>query len=165
MTSPWPHDDNAALIAFYGNPAVGAWATANLVQIVPPWSMQYKGDDGKVTPIRHFLIHRKCFDSLGRVFAAIWKAYGQDQKRIEAIGLHWFGGSYAPRNVRGSEDKLSCHALAAAIDLDPEHEPMNRTHASYMLPDVIAAFKAEGWYWGGDFHTRQDPMHFQAAHE
>jgi len=50
-------------------------------------------------------------------------------------------------------------------DLDPEHEPMNRNHVSHMPQVVIDAFKAEGAFWGGDFHARQDPMHFQFATE
>ena len=79
--------------------------------------------------------------------------------------MHWFGGCYAPRNVRGSGTKLSAHAFAAAIDLDAEHEPMNRNHTSHMPQVVIEAFEAEGAYWGGKFRTRQDPMHFQFATE
>lgn len=34
------------------------------------------------------------------------------------------------------------------------------------MPDaVVQCFKSEGWFWGGDFKSRKDPMHFQAAHE
>src|SRR5262249_40319999 len=95
----------------------------------------------------------------------IWGHYQRDQTQIEAIGLHWFGGCYAPRNVRGSSTKMSTHAFAAAIDLDPEHEPMTREHKSQMPQPVIDAFKGEGAYWGGDFRVRQDPMHFQFATE
>ena len=89
----------------------------------------------------------------------------RNQPKIEALNLHWYGGCYAPRSVRGSDSKLSCHAFAAAIDLDPEHEPMNRAHQTNMPQLVIDAFKAEGAYWGGDFRSRQDPMHFQFATE
>ena len=28
-------------------------------------------------------------------------------------------------------------------------------------PALIAAFAANGLIWGGDFHGRKDPMHFQ----
>jgi hypothetical protein len=160
----WPHDDNASLIAFYGDPMSRVFAQ-NLVPFTPPWRMSYKDDAGKVTPVKHFVVHRRCHDALTRIFAAIWSAYGQDQRRIAADNLHWYGGCYAPRPVRGSSTKLSCHAFAAAIDLDPEHEPMNRNHQSNMPQVVIEAFKAEGAFWGGDFKTRQDPMHFQFATE
>lgn len=160
----WPHDDNASLIAFYGDPASRVFAQ-NLVPFTPPWQMSYKADSGKVTAVRHFVVHRKCLDAFTRAFAKIRDAYGKNQNRIEADNLHWFGGCYAPRNVRGSATKLSTHAFAAAIDLDPEHEPMNRNHVSHMPQVVIDAFKAEGAFWGGDFHSRQDPMHFQFATE
>ena len=160
----WPHDDNSSLIAFYGGPIRRVFVQ-NLVLFVPPWRMSYKDDAGKVTPVKHFVVHRKCSDAITRVFAAIWNAYSNDQARIEADNLHWFGGCYAPRNVRGSSTKLSTHAFAAAIDLDPEHEPMNRNHVSHMPQVVIDAFKAEGAFWGGDFRARQDPMHFQFATE
>ena len=164
MPSPWPHDDNDSLIGFYGDPGSRVFAM-NLIPIVPPWQMFYKDDAGHVTPVKHFVVHTKCHDSLARVFASIWASYGQSQPRIELDNLHWYGGCYAPRNVRGSDTKLSCHAFAAAIDLDPEHNPLNRTHTSKMPQVVVDAFKAEGWFWGGDFISRQDPMHFQAAHE
>lgn len=161
----WPHDDNASLIAFYGEPTSRVFAQ-NLVPFVPPWSLLYKDDNGKVTPVRHFVVHTKIHDPLARIFDAILLAYGGDQAKIEADNLHWYGGCYAPRVVRGSTTgKLSCHAFAAAIDLDPEHEPMNRNHQSKMPQVVVDAFKAEGFFWGGDFKTRQDPMHFQAATE
>lgn len=160
----WPHDDNNSLIAFYGDPSSRVFAQ-NLVPFIPPWHMLYKDDNAKVTPVTHFVVHVKCRDSLARVFTMIWATVGQDQDKINAMGMQWYGGCYAPRNVRGSAGKLSTHAFAAGIDLDPEHEPMNRTHTSHMDPIVIKAFKAEGWFWGGDFNSRQDPMHFQAAHE
>lgn len=160
----WPHDDNASLIAFYGDPGSRIFAQ-NLVPFTPPWQMYYKDDATRVTPVRHFVVHRKCVAAFTRAFATVWRFYGNSQRRIEAENLHWFGGCYAPRNVRGSSSKLSTHAFAAAIDLDPEHEPLNRTHASHMPQCVIDAFKAEGAFWGGDFRTRQDPMHFQFATE
>jgi hypothetical protein len=160
----WPHDDNDSLIAFYGDPASRVFAQ-NLVPFTPPWLMYYKDDAGEVMPVRHFVVHRKCHDALARIFAAIWSAYRQDETRIEGDNLHWYGGCYAPRVVRGSNAKLSCHAFAAAIDLDPEHEPMNRTHVSHMPQVAIDAFRVEGAFWGGDFKQRQDPMHFQFAKE
>ena len=161
----WPHDDNASLIAFYGDPASRVFAQ-NLVPLSPPWRMLYKDDAGRITPVGHFVVHRKCQGALALIFANIWNAYGHDQARVEADNLHWFGGCYAPRVVRGSTTgKLSTHAFAAAIDLDPEHEPMNRNHVSHMPQVVIDAFEAEGAFWGGKFRQRQDPMHFQFATE
>lgn len=162
--SPWPLDTNAALIAFYGNP-FSRMFSMNLIPFFPNWQMVYKDDNGKVSQIRHFVVHKKCHESLSRIFSSIWSAYGQDQSKIEGVNLHWYGGCYAPRNVRGSSSKISCHGFAAALDIDPDHNAMNYNHQSKMPKVVIDAFKAEGWSWGGDYHSRQDPMHFGAAHE
>jgi D-alanyl-D-alanine carboxypeptidase len=161
MSSDWPHDDTAALIAFYGDPRRDGFVEHNLVYIVPPWKMVLSWDPAHAVP--RFLFHRRCKDALDRVFAAIWKCYGESQQRVEDIDLHLWGGAYNYRPIRGSS-RLSCHAFGAAIDLAPEQNPMGHSRG-HMPPDVIAAFKAEGAYWGGDFHTRLDPMHFQFAHE
>lgn len=160
----WPHDDTASLIEFYGDPSHPHFQVEELTTFTPPWAMSYKGDDGKVSPVRRFQVHRKTFLAMTMAFADIWAHYGRSQQAIEAIGLHWYGGCFNYRPVRGSS-RLSCHAFAAAIDLDPEHNPMNRGHLSKMAQPVVDAFKKQGAFWGGDFISRQDPMHFQWAHE
>jgi D-alanyl-D-alanine carboxypeptidase len=53
--------------------------------------------------------------------------------------------------------------LSIVVDLDPEHNPLNRTHSRKMPQAAIDAFKAQGAFLGGDFKSRQDPMHFQFA--
>jgi hypothetical protein len=94
-----------------------------------------------------------------------WDAYGRDQAQVDEAGLSNYSGSYNYRSVRGSV-RLSCHAFGAAIDIDAEQNPMNYNgdHGN-MPPIVINAFKSVGWFWGGDYQTRKDPMHFGAATE
>ncbi len=81
--------------------------------------------------------------------------------------LEWPSGVIAQAFSAEDPDSLRGPQFAAAWcdDLDPEHEPMNRNHLSKMPQVVVDAFEAEGWFWGGRFKQRQDPMHFQAAHE
>ncbi len=161
MTNVWPHDDTAALIAFYGDPRRDDFCEQNLAYCTPPWKMVLSWETSHF--ILKFQIHKKCKDSLDRILAAIWETYGESQDRIEQSGLHLWGGTYNYRPIRGTS-RLSCHAFGAAIDLDPDHNPMG--HSKSRLPaDVISAFKTEGVYWGGDFHSRRDPMHFQWARE
>ena len=142
---------------FYGNPrgAVGrsnsAWEAANLAHVSPPFKMFY---DGK--PVQSVKIHRKCADSLSRVFAAIWIAAGRDQATIDRWGVSHFGGSYNFRLMRGSSH-LSMHSYGCAIDLAPERFPMGR-HDHTFVPQVIQAFANEGWE-----NLPNDRMHFQAA--
>lgn len=154
----WPHDDTQSLVAFYGDPRKRGF-TDNLVLVKPPWRMTYEGKS-----IKGVQIHRKCAASLKSVFDEIWEAVDQDPHKLPPGAVN-FSGSYNFRPVRGSS-RLSCHAFGAAIDLDAERNPMNSRGSKGTMSDiVIDAFKNEGWYWGGDFRSRKDPMHFQAAHE
>ena len=79
--------------------------------------------------------------------------------------MHLYGGCYNFRLIKNS-NRLSCHAWGAAIDLDPEKNPLGVKYdeSKGMMPRaVINIFEAEGWKWGGRFTKRPDCMHFQAA--
>ncbi len=161
MTNAWPHDDTDSLIAFYGDPRRDDFVEQNLVYAAPPWKMVLSWDTAH--SVQRFLFHRRCKDALDRAFTAIWKIYGESQTRIEDVGLHLWGGAYNYRPIRGAH-RLSCHAFGAAIDLAPDQNPMGHCKG-HMPAAVVAAFNIEGAWWGGDFHTRLDPMHFQFARE
>lgn len=153
--SQWPHDDTASLTAFYGPPAT----SSNMVLVVPPWPITYEG-----RPCRGVQIHRKCAASLKAVFDDIALQVGHDWSKLPP-GATVFSGSYNPRPIRGSS-RPSCHSFGAAVDWDSEQNTMNYNgDKGSMSPIVVGAYKRQGWYWGGDFHSRQDPMHFQAANE
>lgn len=142
---------------FYGNPrgagghSSPAWEAANLTRVSPPFKMFYAGK-----PVQSVKIHRKCAESLGRVFAAIWEAAKHDQATIDRWGVSIFGGSYNFRLMRGSSH-LSMHSYGCALDLAPERFPMGR-HDQTFVPQVIQAFANEGWE-----NLPNDRMHFQAA--
>jgi len=130
-----------------------------MVLVTPPWQMTFDGQ-----PVRGVEIHQKLAVSLTAVFEDIAAQVGRDWTRLPP-GAVKFSGSYNFRNIRGST-RMSCHAFGAAIDMDAEANPMNTNGGrGTMSHIVIDAFKRQGWYWGGDFHSRQDPMHFQAANE
>lgn len=115
-----------------------------------------------VTTINRVRVHRKVADSLTRVLSAIWDASGCSQPVIESWGCHLIGGAYNFRPQRGS-NKLSMHAYGCAIDLDPDRNAMGDQTPNFMnIPQVLNAFKAEGWRWGGTF-SRPDGMHWQAT--
>jgi hypothetical protein len=79
--------------------------------------------------------------------------------------MHLYGGTYNYRRISGSSN-LSLHAFGAAIDLDPDHNPLGmpwRADAGMMPMEVVEIFEAEGWKWGGRFQSRKDCMHFQAT--
>lgn len=149
----WPNDDPASLKAFYGDPDKGE-PGKRLVPVTPPFRMTY---DGK--PIKAIQFHQRAAPALSAALAAIWEHYGRDQKKIDALGISKYAGSYNPRKIRGSATKWSNHAYGAAIDLNAEE---NGLYAKGNMPQpVIDAFKAQGALWGGDYTGRKDPMHFE----
>jgi hypothetical protein len=146
----WPHDDNKSKIAFFGKPGT------NLVAITPPFQMFYAGH-----PIKTITVNKMIATALLSVFTEILDKCGHDQGKVDAIGASSFGGCYNNRPIRGSSN-LSNHAFGAAIDLDPEHNPLG-AKTGRMSPIVIAAFKRQGFLWGGDYKGRKDWMHFEAV--
>jgi hypothetical protein len=78
-----------------------------------------------------------------------------------------FDGCFNERNVRGSTS-ISAHYYACACDLNASKNPMavNPTPAQRQgswTPEFIVAMKSAGLFFGGDFHTRADPMHWSYA--
>jgi hypothetical protein len=72
-----------------------------------------------------------------------------------------YSGIFATRPIRGYSKFPSCHSWGIAIDLEATDNPLGST--GHMDPGVIAIFKKHGFFWGGDFIHRHDPMHFQFA--
>ena len=75
-------------------------------------------------------------------------------------------GGFAWRRIAG-EDKLSAHAFGIAIDLNASRAPYwrwsrQRPHPRQQdyPPEIVAAFEAEGFIWGGKWHE-YDLMHFE----
>lgn len=152
--SRWPHDDPASLAAFYGDPDKGE-PGRQLVPVTPPFCMYY---DGK--PVAHIMFHKKAAPALSAALNAIWEHFGRDQVKVDAARISHYSGSYNPRKIRGSATRWSNHAYGAAIDFDAEHNGFNTGHGT-MPQAVVDCFKAQGALWGGDYHDRTDPMHFE----
>lgn len=154
--SPWPHDDLASKIAFFGDPRKSDFQSKCMVMITPPFQMYYDKH-----PLKGINVNRKIAASLLRVFNDIFEQCGHDQKKIDALGVSSYGGCYNFRPVRGSSN-LSNHAFAAAIDLDPERNQLGSKKSNWD-PIVIKAFDKEQWLWGGRYSGRRDPMHWEAV--
>jgi len=77
-----------------------------------------------------------------------------------------FGGTWAPRFVRGSSKVLSSHAWATAIDINVAWNPLGRTPAALgkkgCVQELVPVAEACGFYWGGNF-PRKDGMHFEVS--
>lgn len=163
----WPHQNNVP--ATFGQNMRAArgvagpdpkWERDNLVLVAIPWRAVASWDHG--LKIRALRVHKGVAESLARVLAAIWLAFGKDQKAIEIAGMHLVGGGYVWRSMRGGS-RLSMHSYGIAVDFDPDRNGLGDPTPA-MDARVVAAFKAEGWTWGGDWSPRnRDGMHFQAA--
>ncbi len=81
---------------------------------------------------------------------------------IERAGLQHeiktFDGCYNERSVRGM-DSTSLHAWAMAIDINAATEKLAQQSTNFS-GQFIAIMKAAGLFWGGDFKSRLDSMHF-----
>ena len=69
---------------------------------------------------------------------------------------------YNNRNIEGTNTP-SYHASGAAIDINPDENPVN---GSTNFPANVSALAAKwGLGWGGNWSNKKDPMHFSAAKE
>jgi len=158
MHNNWPNQRDVD--TFYGNPRGSDhsqvnehWYAANIVYVVPPFEITYEG-----RPVKRIPMHRKCAASFARVLDQYKLVYGCMKPVLP------YGGSFNYRLIRGG-NTLSMHAYGCAIDVDVERNPMGHLsqYGFHAKSPLVLAFKAEGWTWGGDFVSRPDPMHFQAA--
>ena len=160
---PWP--DQNDVDTFYGDPRAKdggpsmLWVADNLVYVKAPWPLVTSWDG---RPVRAIRIHRECAKSLEAVLDAVWTASGKDEKVIEEWGMHLYGGGYEFRPMKGG-DRLSMHSWGCAVDFDPARNGLGDPTPRFAgCPDVLAAFAAERWVWGGEW-KKPDGMHWQAA--
>jgi hypothetical protein len=115
-----------------------------------PFAVGVGGENGT---IRAFQCHR--------LLVGVFEAVFDELERVgKATQIKTWDGTFAFRPIRG-ETHLSVHAFGAAIDLNAATNPLGGP--GDMDPDVVAIFQHFGFLWGGEFHLRKDPMHFQYA--
>jgi len=155
----WPIDTTAAKNAFYGDFHSGGWQELNLVHMTAPYVMYYEKQ-----PLMHgILVHRLIVPVLTTIFQEIWDKCNHDQAQVDATGASDFGGCFNIRNIAGSNN-WSNHSWACAIDLSPSTNGFTfQTGTTTLSNIVIDAFKGQDFRWGGDYHGRKDPMHFEAV--
>jgi hypothetical protein len=169
-SSAWPEEGSPELDAFFGPIAVNAtgdlqpgWEAAHLVSVACPWPLTLAWDQSKRTSSIRCNI--KVADSLRGILGEIWDAYNRDYSAIARARMHLYGGCFEFRRKRGLSG-LSLHAYGAAVDFDPDGNPMYQPGQPvdiHMPSTVVDIFKSAGWKWGNNFSGRKDPMHFQAT--
>ena len=153
--SQWPHDDTVSKNAFYGDFHSKAWGTLSLIHISAPFQMYYEKH-----PIPSVLVHKRISLALTAIFLEIWEKCNHDQFAVNRAGASDYGGCFNIRNIAGSNN-WSNHSWACAIDLSPSTNGFRHDASTTLSNIVIDAFKRQGALWGGDYHGRKDPMHFE----
>jgi hypothetical protein len=113
-------------------------------------------EDGK--PVPYLVFHKKAAASLLAALNSVWDYYGHDQAKMDALGITKTAGTYNKRVIAGTT-RWSNHAFGAAIDINAAENGFNVV--GNIPRAMIAAFKAQGARWGGDYKGRTDPMHFE----
>jgi hypothetical protein len=133
---------NYANTGNFGNPNSPGWAEANLVTISSPSGANFQVNKQSAAAFQGFI------DEL--------EHSGYPIKGGESSG-------YNLRNIRGGTE-LSQHAFGNAIDVNSDENPMGTGPLRTDLPANISEMAARhGLSWGGDWHDRKDPMHFEWA--
>lgn len=146
---PAPTPQNPEAIVITDN-----WAASNIITVdVPQLHGVMGAGSGKIS------VHRLIAPQVLKTFAD-WEAAGL-KDRI----LSW-GGSWAPRFIRGSRTYLSNHAWGTAFDINV---PWNMLGSQPALKgqrgctrELVKIAYDNGLYWGGWFKGRPDGMHFEA---
>jgi len=86
-------------------------------------------------------------------------------KNVDAAGLRdqfrEFDGIYNRRPIRGQPSHPSLHSWGVAMDMGAATHQLGS--AATWPPGILEALGAAGFFWGGRFKARKDPMHFQLA--
>lgn len=134
---------------------LGDWRRKNVLPVVVPALRGVKG----APATGRIWVHRLVVDQVRGLFAA-WEQAGLADRL-----LTW-GGSFAPRFVRGSRTTLSNHAWGTAFDVNVEWNRLGTVPAlrgeKGSLRELVPLANAHGFYWGGHF-SRRDGMHFEVA--
>lgn len=99
---------------------------------------------------------------LAPLVAALFQLTEKLGYNIRAAGDGECGGTWgmACRAIRGTST-ASNHSWGLAVDINAPCNPMSTQFISDIPPDVVHAWEACGFYWGGRYSHRHDPMHFE----
>lgn len=130
-----------------------SWAKENLVKTELPFSIAIAlGAD-------QAWFHRRVLPRFLELVAE-W-----DEADVSRDIVQW-GGSYAPRFIRGSQATLSAHSWGSAFDINVQQNGLGRPPTPLgqvgSVLRLVPIAERLGWYWGGRM-SRCDGMHFELA--
>ncbi len=126
----------------------------NITMFSFPYPLLYAGK-----PVSKGRCHRLVVDNFVAVFKELHDL--ELAHMVQEADYEDYAGIYNQRPIRGQSSHPSTHSWGIAIDLEPGKYPLG---SAARFPDVIInVFKKYGFFYGGDFKSRKDPMHFQLA--
>jgi peptidoglycan hydrolase-like protein with peptidoglycan-binding domain len=133
------------------------WCRENIRQVSIPQLMGIKG--APKSGIIQF--HKLGSENIKKFFQSV-----EDNNLLEKI-ISW-DGSFVPRFIRGSSTYLSNHSWATAFDINARWNPLGSSGAKRgstgSVHEILEIAEENGFYWGGNFRGRPDPMHFELAY-
>jgi D-alanyl-D-alanine carboxypeptidase len=142
----------AELKARFGEPAVGLPYGEDWVTLDPGFLRRHIVSS-PVPLLGNVTCHRRMIPALRSAMAEL------QRRRIgHLVDPAEYAGCYAPRRIQPS-GTLSLHAWGLAVDLNAASNPVGGE--SNQDPRLVRAMERHGFYWGGEFPTVRDPMHFE----
>jgi hypothetical protein len=136
----------------------------------PIWTYD-DNTETKLPTIWHVNVNKLVANDVKNIMSQI---YNDSEKfPIFHNGLYYEVEGYEHRLVRGGSS-LSEHSFGVAIDINSSFNPLTskpriisenptlnqRLYAIHETSNVVRIFKAHGWYWGGEWSSKKDYMHF-----
>jgi hypothetical protein len=137
------------IIDTYGSLDSPQFEANHIVLFNLPYSLKFEGQT-----VTHARCHKLAVDHFIKAFTGI-QAAGLAEHFVE------FNGIFNHRPIRGQQSHASLHSWGVAIDMGASTHPLGQ-----FVPwpqGIIDAFAAAGFFWGGNFKSRKDCMHFQLA--
>lgn len=159
----WERESYFGKIEFRASPIPGNaeniiitnnWVKDNIVKVDIPYLKYIPGGprDGKI------FWHKSYVNNIVKLFERL------KEDKLDNKIVSW-GGSWAPRFIRGSRTTLSNHSWAVAFDINVAWNGLGKVPApigKYGSVIEIVPYATEcGFFWGGNFNIRPDGMHFE----
>lgn len=125
------------------------------IEIDPGW-LQRNIVDRHVPLLGRVRCHKDFIPQLSTALATVI-----DEGRARFVKTDQYAGCFSPRFIgREAGGRLSAHAWGAAVDVNAAENPLGEEPT--MHTDVVRAFQAAGFNWGGEWLI-PDGMHFEWA--
>lgn len=127
-----------------------------MLEVPAGWFPNWYVLDTKI-PVRHIYINKDAHAPLLHALQSVHALKLGDQLRT-------FNGAFNIRAVRGGA-AFSMHSYGLAIDIAAKWNPMQWVKHPWQMrtsftPEFVRCFTEQGWYWGGNWKSKKDPMHF-----